>query len=308
MNKDIDKIIKRLIKISQSIIDEFAVLSDLSYHDRENTSQFNDHIEDIKSYLNSEAVIINNIDLKTLKEIFKRLPDYDDDTDAYKRTYLNIDNRIEILEQNEEFEDNEEIEYNENEYEESEYSEIDDENDDDYIRKYYLDNEEYEKYELEVIDCISINILKKMYNRIINTYTDNKRDKKYQKRLLKDLKVFKYFVLGIDINLERIGVNYRFNLEHIPNIAKPMIDTSTISYNQCITHLEKLYGVLADETDVSDINEILFNMMCFEAYLEDIDDEKLKRLISLCYELEEHSSYHFYGNIAKEKILKKSKN
>ena len=45
MNKDIDKIIKRLIKISQSIIDEFAVLSDLSYHDRENTSQFNDHIE-----------------------------------------------------------------------------------------------------------------------------------------------------------------------------------------------------------------------------------------------------------------------
>ena len=56
MNKDIDKIIKRLIKISQSIIDEFAVLSDLSYRDRENTSQFNDHIEYIKSYLNSEAV------------------------------------------------------------------------------------------------------------------------------------------------------------------------------------------------------------------------------------------------------------
>lgn len=53
MNKDIDKIIKRLIKISQSIIDEFAVLSDLSYRDRENTSQFNDHIEDIKNYLNS---------------------------------------------------------------------------------------------------------------------------------------------------------------------------------------------------------------------------------------------------------------
>ena len=308
MNKDIDKIIKRLIKISQSIIDEFAVLSDLSYHDRENTSQFNDHIEDIKNYLNSEAVIINNIDLKTLKEIFKRLPDYDDDTDAYERTHLNIDNRIEVLEQNEEFEDNEEIEYNENEYEESEYNEIDDEDDDDYIRKYYLDNEEYEKYELEVIDCISINILKQMYKRIINTYTDNKRDSKYQKRLLKNLKMFKYIVLGLDLNLEKIGVNYRFNLERIPNMNKPDIDTSTISYNQCITHLEKLYNTEEDENSISDINENLFNMMCLEVFLEDIDEDQIKRLLSLCDELEEHTTYHFYGNIAKEKILKKSKN
>ena len=303
MNKDINKIIKRLIKISQSIIDEFEVLSDLSYHDLEETSQYSDHLEDVKNYLNTEAVIINNLDLKTLKEIFIKLLEYDDNTDAYKRTYLNIDNRIELLSQDEQLEDNSDMEYDEDEC-----HDVTDAEDDDFIMKYYLDEEETEKYELEVIDYISINILKEMYNRIINTYTDNKRNKKYQKRLLKDLKVFKYFVLGIDINLERIGVNYRFNLEHIPNIGRPNVDTSIISYNQCVTDLEKLYGVLADETDVSDINEILFNMMCFEAYLEDIDDEKLKRLISLCYELEEHSSYHFYGNIAKEKILKKSKN
>ena len=48
--------------------------------------------------------------------------------------------------------------------------------------------------------------------------------------------------------------------------------------------------------------------MCLEVFLEDIDEDQIKRLLSLCYELEEHTTYHFYGNIAKEKILKKSKN
>ena len=307
MNKNIDKIIKRLINISQSIIDEFEVLSDLSYHDLEETDQFNDHIEDTKNYLNTEAVIINNLDLNTLKEIFKKLPKYDDGTVAYERTHLNIDNRIEVLNQDEEFEDDYDYEDTEPDTFE-EHDETDNYEDDDDIRNYYLDNEEYEKYELEVIDGISVNVLKQMANRIKNTYTDNKRDHKYQKRLLKNLKTFKYFVLGTDLNLEKIGVNYHFNLKLIPNISKPNIDTSTISYNQCITHLVKLYYILEDENNINDIIDYLFNMMCLETYLEDLDDEKMKRLTEVCEKIEEHSTYPFYGRIAKEKILKKRKN
>ena len=150
-----------------------------------------------------------------------------------------------------------------------------------------------------------------MYDRIINTYTDNKRDSKYQKRLLKDLKVFKYNVLGLDLNLERIGVNYRFNIEKIPNMNKPDIDTSTISYNQCITHLEKLYNLFTNfknEYINYNLKNNTFELVGYDEDLEDIDEDQLKRLLSLCDELEDHSRYHFYGNIAKEKILKKSKN
>ena len=303
MNKDSDKIIKRLLKISQMILDEFEVMASLSYRDLENTSQFSEHIEDTKEYLNTEAVIINNIDLNTLKEIFQKLSNYDDDSPAYERTYLIIDSIIERLQYEDDTDTDEDID-------DEEYLDIDEstESNCNFIQKYYLDTGDLEKYEVMVIDNIAINTLRKMTDRIMNTYADNKSDQKFKKRLLKNLKTFKYIVLGLDLNLEKLGVNYRFNLESIPYIEKPNIDTSTISYNQCIIHLEKLYNATKDENSLSDINENLFNMMCLEGFLEDVEDDKLDRLNDLCDELEKHSAYHFYGNIAKEKILKKRKN
>lgn len=307
MDKDIDKIIKRLLIISQMIIDEFEVMANLSYKDLENTQQFNDHIEDTKNYLNNEAVIINNLDIDTLKELFKRLANYDDNSLAYERTILNIDNQIERLQYDNDLEIDEDTNYDEDVNDDYHNIEEQDENNGDFIQKYYLDTGELEKYELATIDYMAINTLKKMTDRITNTYTDNKKDAKFKKRLLKDLKTFKYIVLGLDLNLEKIGVNYRFNLERIPYMIKPEIDTSIISYNQCIAHLKKLYDTEINDNSLKDINENLFNMMCLDSFLDELDNELLNRLLALCDELEEKATYSFYGNIAKEKILRKRK-
>ena len=306
MEKSIDSIIKRLIHISYEINQEFEKLAELSYHDEEESKKFDDHIEYLKNLFNSEAVIINNLDLNTLKEIYKLLPKYDEDTVAFDRTSSSIQDKVlELSPKEDDYNHSEEIIDDENLTEKMEQ-----EKDDEFelIEKYFLDDEENECYEDEFIDYISIKILKSIRERISNTKADNKSDSKYKKRLLKNLKAFKYLVLAQNRNLEKLGISYRFNVSKMPYLECPNIDTNIISYNHCILLLSKLYNPINEDDELDNTTINLFNMMSFETYLNNVDIENLEKLLMLCNELSEKSKNPYYGNIAKIKILNKSKN
>ena len=306
MDKAIDKIIKRLIHISYEINQEFEQLAELSYHDGEETPKFSEHIEHLKSLINSEAVILNNLDLNALKEISKLLPSYDDETVAYDRTIVNIENRIEELQYKEGNQDyREEIIDESNQNENLELEQTDEFTQ---IEKYYLEDEENEPFEEAFIDYISILTLKNIHKRIDMTETDNKNDSKYKHRLLKNLKTFKYLVLAQNRNLEKLGINYRFNISKMPYLECPNIDVSIISYNHCLLLLSKLYNPSDENNELDNTTINLFNMMSFETYLNNVDNENLEKLLMLCDELNEKAKNPYYGNIAKTKILNKSKN
>ena len=306
MGKEIDKIIKRLMHISYEINREFEELAELSYHDGEETEKFNDHIEYLKSLFNSEAVIINNLDLTVLKEIYQLLPAYDDETVAFDRTSICIEDKIlELSHKEGNYECLEEIN---DEEDLCENLELPNDDEQEIIEKYYLEDEENERYEEAFIDYISIKTLKNIRDRIDSTKADNKNDAKYKKRLLKNLKTFKYLVLAQNRHLEKLGVHYRFNISKMPYLECPDIDVSIISYNHCILLLSKLYNPLDEDDELDNTAINLFNMMSFETYLNNVDKENLEKLLMLCNELTEKAKNPYYGNIAKAKILNKTKN
>ena len=305
MIKDIDKIIKRLINISYEISDEFEVLASLSYHDGEETKIFNDHIEHLKALFNSESVIINNLDLNDLKEIYKILPSHDDESVAYERTHINIEDRIEELEY---MENNQNYEEEINDDDVQENQDLEDDQELAQIEKYYLEDEINEQFELPFVNYITIIALKSIRNRINTTEPDNKNDYKYKKRLLKKLKTFKYLVFSQNNRLEKLGLNYRFNVTKIPYLDFPNIDTSIISYNHCLLLLSKLYDPIDEDDELDNTAINLFNMMCLEEYLKNVDASNLEKLLMFCDELTEKSKNPYFGNIAKAKILTKSKN
>ena len=299
VNKDLKKKIKRLLNLSSMIVDKFEILASLSYHDHENSLQYEEHYNELKEYMNTEAVIVNNLSLEDLNQIFKELPKYDDNTDGYIRLHIYIDDKInELLLKN----DEEDLENDISEEEELEVLEDDEE-----VEKYYIEEEENEKYSGIVMDNIAIIVLKKMYDRINNTIADNKGDNKYKRRLLKELKSFKYWVLSIDRHLECIGIDYKFDINKIPELGNPKIDTSSICHNDCVDLIERMYNNSKIDYEPTVISEVLFNFMCFEEFLKYIDDESVNKLIELCDELSINKD-SYYGNIVKEKLVKKRQN
>ena len=302
--KDNKKIIRRLLNLSQLVLDEIDVLANLSYRDRENTSQFDDHVKDISDYLNQERIILNNISLDNLEIIFKELKQYDDDSDAYLRCYVLVDDKIEEL-YNDKEEDNDYERYNELE-DNIENDDTQKENEDDatiFLEKYHVDEEENEKYAIKVLDNVATIVIKRMLSRIENTITDNKKDNKYKKVLIKYFKKFKYFYFTLDNELELLGAKYKFNINNIPMPYSYNIDISKIYHNQCVTILDKLYSSKEIDYNPDNMEEALFNMMLLEEYLKGIDEESINKLIELTGELEVKYGHNFYGNIAKNKVL-----
>ena len=299
------KVIKRLIKNSQDICLEFEILCSLSFHNRENTEQFNDHIKDLSDFLNQEAVIINNQSLDNLELIYKNIIKYDDNTDAFNRISIIIDDKIKEIYDT--------YGYNQEDIQVDDYQvDIVKENDDNdfdvskIFDDYFTDEEINEKEANKVIDNIAIYVLKNMDKRINETIADNKNDIKYKRRLINQLKVFKYFVFTLDLRLEKYGVKYKFNVNNIPMPTINNVDTD-LSRNQTINCIEKLYNVKNNENRPSEINEALFNMMLLEIYIRYLDEEDIDKLREMCSNVNEHILDSFYGNLAFSKLIKRRK-
>ncbi len=302
-NKELNKTIKRLLKLSASIVDKFEILASLAFHNKEYSEQYLEHFNLLNDYLYRETIIVNNLSIDELETIFKLLPEYDDNSDGYMRLHIFIDDKINeyLIKNNEDKNENEDYqEDSEESINDDNQSEIISDNEDEVINKYYTE-EENEKYAGMVMDNIAIIVLKKMYDRINNTYADNKKDNKYKKRLLKELKSFKYWVLAIDRNLETIGVNYKFDISKIPTYNELNFDISSICHNDCVDFIERMYNNSEIDYDPTAMSEVLFNFMCFEEFIKYIDDESVDKLIELCDEL--GKSNNFFSNKVREKLI-----
>ena len=308
---DIKKVYNRLIKLSEEIIDIFKVLSNLSYMNRENTDQFLDQATDLERLLEQERIILFNLKPEQFKELCEYLVDMNDYSQAYARTLALVcdffDERYESKKEiPTEYDDEEEID--DYSYEE----EIDEENDKkeitDIIDEFYTDEDDMEKYSTTIMNYVATRVIKNMYERIKNTYTDNDNDKTYQKRMLKYFKQFKYYYFMLNNKLELLGLNYLFDLDkiEIPSLPEINGDIEPICYNECITILEALYNLGNNNKSIEGISIALFNMMMFDIYIDNIDSDKTLKLIDLC-DLIGDKDNNFYGNIAKNKLVKKLK-
>lgn len=303
---DVKKIYNRLIGLSQNIIDEFQILANLSFMNRENTEQFLDHATDLEKLLEHEKIILYNLKPEVYKELCEYLVTMDENTQVFART---LDLVCDFFDERFESKKKETIEEN-YEFDEDDYPSRYEDNDNkealDIVDNYYTDEEDCEKYAKDIIVYMATKVIKNMYNRINNTYTDNASDKKFKKRLLRYFNQFKYYYFMLNNKLEWLGVNTLFDIEKIPDVSFPKTDTDleSIYYNECVTIIESLYNLRNSNKYLEGISIGLFNMMMFDEYIDYISDEFINKLIDLCNDLDNDKDY-FYGNIAKSKLVKK---
>lgn len=304
MTKDLNKIIKRLLNISKDVVSTFGMLSVLSSNDQETTEDFDYCIKELKSYLNTETIILNNLTLDELYGIYKLLPDYDDNTHIFERTSSLVDDKIEELENSSE--SHEEIEAIKNDDENDSFETTENEGFD--IEEYFLEVEASIKDETIFVNYINVITLKSIAERIKSIPTDNKNDYRYKQNLLNNLKTFKYLIFAQNTKMEKIGLNCRFNIENITFIDYPDIDINMIAYNHCVSILDKLYHPPKSDNNLDDTCIELFNMLSFEIYLNYLDKDSLEKLLALCETLKSMSPDTFIGDIAESKLLIKNKN
>ena len=304
---DINKYTNKLLELSGNISKEMGFLMDLTAANREETNNFSLHIKRLNSYLDSEAIILNTIKKEELLKIFKNLSTINQNNDAYNRCYMVIDDMIEDLLNSEdtliEETDNEDTN---NEFSENISNEELDKQTDiiNILDDYYLPEDGICQYVSYVIHRNAIIAIKKMLDRITSTRADNLTEMKYKKKLIDNFKMFKYYFFTIDRECEKLGVIYKFNTNNVPYLKNLSIDLSIIQYNECVSILDKLYAIRST-INVDDISEALFDTICFEEYIANLDNSYIDQLISLCEHLKTFFPDNRYGDIGHKKLIKK---
>ena len=297
---DVKNCANRLVKISDSIIKEFDILANLSYKNMEDNPEFIEHVNLVKYYLNQESVILNSLSYDMLDYVCDYLTENDDNSNGYSRATLAVLEKINLLNMNIEGAE-EDIDYS-------------DEVNGDIVSEFDILSEYIKEVNARAIDQDLVEdyfatlAIKKMKDRINNTYTDNHKDSLYKKRLLKYFNHFKYHFFSLDLKLERLGAFYKFDVSKVPIVPYPDIDIANICNNQCVGIINELYMVDNHEYDIEAISRALFKMISFEEYLDVLDDETVNRLLDLCGKLDKMFKDSFYGNITKTKLLSRRKN
>ena len=312
---DVDATILKMLKISELIMTEIECLEDLSYAKKENTDQFDDHVTDIGEYIKAENEILDSLDDDTLYQIYLRLPDFDDNSNSFKRVSTNIDDYVADLpiidEDGEVIEDEDEdmeVSANMSDTLDRIFTMINNGDTKNFnIKQYYISFAILSGNNGQIADYISTLAIKQMLPRIKNTLADNKKDRLFKKRLLLEFSVFKYFYFTLDSELEQIGVECRFDVDKIPDFECIDTDITAIAHNQCVTIIDKIFFIPTDELDLERICETLFNMISLEEYIPYLLPKSIDILIKLCEQLNKLELEPFYGGIAYKKLLKRKK-
>ena len=294
------KIIKKLLFLSEEICSIYDEMADLSTTNQENSITFNKLIEHLDSYLSQETEILESMSKDELIAIIANLFDTEINDRTINRCYITLKDYFEDkYPYEEEIIDKIEYAISEGNAEGFEMYEL---------NPYYEDDEEIKEYRNHVRQKVAISAIKKMYHRIKITDTENKIDHKYKKTLLKFFKEFKYYFFTLDRNMELLGVKYHFDINQIPEMPKLEVDTSSISYNECIDILDSLYYAKDSERDPEIIEENLFEMLMFEEHIKELTPEQIDKLINICYDIESTFQKNLYGNIGLQKLIKSKKN
>ena len=296
-----EKLLRRLLHISDKICLEMEHLADLSANNQEDDEIYKAHVDRLTDYLNEETNVFSNIGYKKLQKIVNLLDERNEESISGLRLSSLLEEKMdEIVAFSEET--IEPVEFKE------EYKEIvfPDDNPS-IVGKYYEVEDNIKEYIDYVLDRISVIALKKMRQRILTTPATTKNESKYKKALLEHLRIYKYRILSEDNKLEKLGVKYSFNIDALPIPEEYYSDNiDIIYYNECIDILAKLYSTdIEKNRNIYSIIELLFDMLCLEECLNEIDIEHIERLISLCDELSEDNKKANFGAYGFHKVLDK---
>ena len=124
---------------------------------------------------------------------------------------------------------------------------------------------------------------------------------------------FEFFRLLKDQRLGKKGevVALEVNMRPSGGISPDMMNyanSTNVYKNECVSIINNLYLLNNTEYDLEKISIALFESLCLEEYINNLDIDKLNKLLDLCNNLDNLYKNSFYGNIAKNKILEKKKN
>ena len=305
--------IKKLLFISDQICEIYEELYNLSITNQEKSERYEKIFEFYENYLSQETTLLDSLNYNELITILKQLFEYSSLDAAISRCYDTI--RYYFLKKypNEkaiiyEIEGITLEEPNLSTEDDDEEADDDLEEEDGFIEIEYEDESDVARYANYVVLRTEINVIKSMYNRIVNTETDNKIDSKYKKALLKELKGFKCDFFFRNRDTEQLGIKYHLNIDALPNLPQINENTSSIYFNECLDILDDLYLMPSNERDTYTILEILFNMLCFDEYIKALTPEQIDRLIDACHQIEATISKSYFGNVGLQKLVRMKKN
>lgn len=324
-----DKKLNELMRLSEQICNEEGALAELSRRDLENTDSFMEHIKKLTSFLDKENKIISSLSIEKLnqyEQIMHANDKCDDKPIPFNRLFQLLQDKIEEYECSNPFDINienttsDEVTYIGNpntediddDYAEEANEDNSDELDDiqksiEALSEYYEETYQLDKYIPYIFDNVAITIAHKIYRRIQDTTAQNKSETNYRNKLLNYLKQFKYYIFSLDYRLERIGVNYHFNIDAIPNFPELSIDLKPLYHNQSINVLYNLYSSSISSKSDNEILILLFDLMCLEEYIKYLDISHLNKLLEFCEKKEEISSTPNLGSSGKAKIKERLK-
>lgn len=298
-----------LFQLTNKIDTEYSNLMELSSKNRENTQEYNYHLNNLYNYIVESIDYCSRFSIDTLQIMLTKFnKDYQKYPEEY--CYYYGSNIISYVMDKKEIDlrkeqDNEELNDEESEDDDEETIdtyEYEDEEEIPIENNYYLtypDNLD-DQYDA-AMNIIYIAATRKVLLSITNIQTTTKRESEYRNRLLKTYHTYsKYDFLSSNIPLELMAIKAHFN----PFLIFVSTDTdfSSLYYNQAINLIRTMYEQDINDTNEKTICENLFNTFCLEEILNYLDLEKITKLRNFCYDLEAKYHSNHYGKLCLLKI------
>ena len=302
-----------LFQITKKIDNEYSILMELSSKNRENTQEYNYHLNNLYNYIIESIDYCSQFSIDTLQIMLTNFNKYNQKYPEEYCYYYGINvisyvidkKEIDLRKEQKPSEYNEELNYEESEEDDEETIDTYEYEDSEEIpieNKYYLlypDNLD-DQYD-EAMNIIYIAATRKVLLSITNIQTTTKRESEYRNRLLKIYHTYsKYDFLSSNIPLELMAIKAHFN----PFLIFVSTDTdfSSLYYNQAIDLIRTMYEQDIKDTNEKIICENLFNTLCLEEILNYLDLEKIIKLRNFCYDLETKYHSNHYGKLCLLKI------
>lgn len=296
------KQIQELLDICKEVDYEYDVLMQLSEQNKEDTSDYEEHLELLNFYVLTGLEYCQNCPLNVLEKMLSninKLTDANPDNYSYiaaANTISYVLDKKYIESRNSNQEENVDEDLDEDCYECAD-EEIPEEN------KYFEEypNELDDLYD-EAMSIIYVNATRNVVKKLRNIKPQNEYETEYKKQLVKLYQTrYKYDYLASSISLELIAIKAHFNPFRI-HIILDETDYRPIYFNEAIGIIQNLYQRKNTHTNPEDVMEDYFSIECLEEIFRHLDIERLSKLKDLCQDLSISSPKNNYGDICLRKI------
>ena len=296
------KQIQELLDICKEVDYEYDVLMQLSEQNKEDTSDYEEHLELLNFYVLTGLEYCQNCPLNVLEKMLSninKLTAANPDNYSYiaaANTISYVLDKKYIESRNGNQEENVDEDLDEDCYKCAD-EEIPEEN------KYFEEypNELDDLYD-EAMSIIYVNATRNVVKKLRNIKPQNEYETKYKKQLVKLYQTrYKYDYLASSISLELIAIKAHFNPFRI-HIILDETDYRPIYFNEAIGIIQNLYQRKNTHTNPEDVMEDYFSIECLEEIFRHLDIERLSKLKDMCQDLSISSPENNYGDICLRKI------